>query len=448
MTVSVPAVHTPVPTSTSPVDFDANADALFTSLPPAVDGMNLQNAENNALKSVVDTAAASASAAQGAAQAHAAAAAADAAAQPWASGATYAVGARAWCPLNGRSHRRTTAGAGTTQPSLDAANWRPLLLDAGTGLPRARPTLRTTLAASRALDPRFVFTRASAGTAIGPKGDMLTLAANQPRFAHDPLTGECLGLLIEPAATNLLLNSATLGTQSVTVTSQPYTLSFYGSGTVTLSGAADALATGSGVYPARTTLTFTPAAGTLTLTVSGSVQFANLEAGLYASSWVPTTGAAATRAAETATFSGAEFAKAYLSGRGTLHAELQVVGFTGNASAVHLWDNSTANSLRLHNLNATNVRGVLNLGGNVQALANLSGPAQPGTVYSMAVAYQANNVLMCMNGGAVAQDVSATVPTMDRITLGGNSVAFVLRSLAYWPHALAAAELQALTTTN
>ncbi|MFV3388434.1 hypothetical protein ACNFCJ_24020, partial [Pseudomonas sp. NY15364] len=76
------------------------------------------------------------------------------------------------------------------------------------------------------------------------------------------------GLLIEESRTNLLLNSATLATQSVTVTAVAHTLSFYGTGSVTLSGAATGTLTGTGAGN-RVSLTFTPTAGTLTLTVSG-----------------------------------------------------------------------------------------------------------------------------------------------------------------------------------
>jgi hypothetical protein len=54
-------------------------------------------------------------------------------------------------------------------------------------------------------------------------------------------------------------------------------LSFYGTGTITLSGAFAGTLVGVGPFPARASLIFTPAAGTLTLTVTGSVLNAQLE---------------------------------------------------------------------------------------------------------------------------------------------------------------------------
>jgi hypothetical protein len=78
---------------------------------------------------------------------------------------------------------------------------------------------------------------------------------------------------------NLLGESDTLATQSRTVTAAQHTLSFRGTGTVTLSGASTSgplVGTGAGDV---VSLTFTPSAGSLTLTVSGTVEVAQLELG-------------------------------------------------------------------------------------------------------------------------------------------------------------------------
>jgi hypothetical protein len=68
---------------------------------------------------------------------------------------------------------------------------------------------------------------------------------------------------------NLLLNTTTLATQSVTVVAAAHTLRFTGTGSITLSG------TASGTYSAGSH-SITPTAGSLTLTVSGTVTDADL----------------------------------------------------------------------------------------------------------------------------------------------------------------------------
>jgi hypothetical protein len=55
------------------------------------------------------------------------------------------------------------------------------------------------------------FTRASSGTYVGSDGLIKTATTNEPRFDHNPTTGESLGLLVEEARTNLNLYSEDFG---------------------------------------------------------------------------------------------------------------------------------------------------------------------------------------------------------------------------------------------
>ena len=68
---------------------------------------------------------------------------------------------------------------------------------------------------------------------------------------------------------NLLLNSYVPATQSVTCTATAYTLALTGTGSVTLSGAGSGTLSGTGT--SMVLLHFTPSAGSVTFTVSGSV---------------------------------------------------------------------------------------------------------------------------------------------------------------------------------
>ena len=68
--------------------------------------------------------------------------------------------------------------------------------------PTIEPSLKLDFANARALDPRITFTRASTATYVGANGLIKTAGVNEPRFDHDPITGESLGLLIEESRTN------------------------------------------------------------------------------------------------------------------------------------------------------------------------------------------------------------------------------------------------------
>ena len=95
-------------------------------------------------------------------------------------------------------------------------------------------------------------------------------SANRGTLARRPLSG----------IRNLFTSAtATFSTRTFATSATPYTLSFKGTGTVTLSGTSTAgPLVGTGVNN-RVSLTFTPTAGTLTLTLSGSATQAQIEFG-------------------------------------------------------------------------------------------------------------------------------------------------------------------------
>jgi len=172
------------------------------------------------------------------------------------------------------------------------------------------------------LDARVTFTRTGdTATVTNSSGNIVGINANLPRFDFDPITLACKGLLIEESRTNVLVNSlingTNLTTQIVTTTAVAYTLSFYGTGNIVLSGTSSSTQTGSGAYPSRKTHTFTPTAGALTLTVSGTVQYAQLEVGGFVTSFIPTT-TATTRNNDVATMTGTNFSSWYNASQGAI----------------------------------------------------------------------------------------------------------------------------------
>ena len=138
-------------------------------------------------------------------------------------------------------------------------------------------------------------TRATTATRVDENDLVSSVASNVPRI--DYTGGGCPSILLEPQRTNLLLNSATVVTQTITTTAVANTLSFYGTGTITLSGTFAGTLVGTGASN-RVSLIFTPTAGSLVLTVSGSCTNGQLEVGAYPTSYIPTTTASVTRNAD------------------------------------------------------------------------------------------------------------------------------------------------------
>lgn len=77
----------------------------------------------------------------------------------------------------------------------------------GAIFPKIRPSLLLDFANSQRVDPRITFTRNSTAMRFNHNGVLEIVPANIPRIDYDPVTGECLGLLIEEQRTNLLTYS-------------------------------------------------------------------------------------------------------------------------------------------------------------------------------------------------------------------------------------------------
>jgi len=301
-----------------------------------------------------------------------------------------------------------------------------LRLGGGLGLPAGgsaggNPAASFDFLSGETLDSRVTFTRASSATRINASGALELVGTNAPRFDYDPVTLAPRGLLIEEPRSNLLLNSllsgAALSTQGVTVSAQPYTLSFYGTGSVTLSGAHSATLNGAGGYPSRVTLTFTPSAGTLTVTVTGSVQYAQLEVGSFATSFIPTAGAIVSRGADIAIILDID---GWINPvAGSVLAIVDIIGEGLSNNTIFDFDDNTLNNrmgifaFPTKILNATvQVGGINYVNSNTGNVMELSVP------FKAAFSYSSNRFSVVMDGGEVVTDTSVIVPTVAQMRLG------------------------------
>jgi hypothetical protein len=174
-----------------------------------------------------------------------------------------------------------------------------------------------------------------------------------------------------------------------------------------------------------------------------------LELGAFATSVIPTTTAAATRAADVAVMQGANFSNWYRADEGTVYCRFTTPTTTGSPFSI---DAGSANERLAFGMNNSNtlIRSRSIVGGVAQCDFSNTAIAFP-SVNNLGFAYKVNDFAAAVNGGTVLTDASGTVPAVNVLKIGTNvDGSFPLnghiRRLAFFPRRLANAELQGITS--
>lgn len=327
---------------------------------------------------------------------------------------------------------------------------------------------------------------------------LLTAGGNQPRFDCNPTTGESLGLLIEEQRTNLVFRSVYAGgnwtgygatlTQNYTIapdasqtacqifstgfqTTRIDTGALTGGTTYAVSiwmksntssnqtialQVGDNLALNCTVTPQwqRFTAAVPPASGGYNfIDLEGtandiSVWGAQLEQASFATSYIPTTGSAATRTADAASMTGNNFSSWYNANEGTMYSDHLLNAFNGTASFFYtLTAGANSNLFQSYYNTATSIL----LGGSANSTGQFaftfsSVPLQTKT----AVAVKANDFAGTVNGATVQTDTDGIMPVVNTLYIGNrnNSLEFngTIKKFAYYPIRLSNTNLVALTS--
>lgn len=296
----------------------------------------------------------------------------------------------------------------------------------------------------------LTFARVGSAMRFDSFGVMQSAAANEPRFDHAPLTGEPLGLLLEGPRANVFLNSETPQTQSIAVTAQAYTLSFYGTGSIVRSGVSSGTTNGVGAYPVRTRVTFTPAAGALTLTVSGDVQKCQLEAGAAASSYIPTNGVAATRLAESLYTTNLPW---FNQASGCFLVDLAVSALpVGNSGYYASFDAGATTSYLFQGLSTSNT--LLALMSGSKASGQTIGGVTFDVPFKSAFSYTAGKNAFAAKGLLDGDGTLRAAPlgaallrlNFGNVSAGNRPIDIRLRRFRYWNRRLSDEEIKRITT--
>ena len=189
------------------------------------------------------------------------------------------------------------------------------------------------------------------------------------------------------------------------------------------------------------------AAGTETVFLWG----AQLEAGAFPTSYIPTTTTAVTRNADVATVTGTNFSDFYNATEGTFASRF-IFGTDKIGTRVALASDGTS----------SNYVGILGstgggtgpffgiaTGGVTQTTVPAPGSITENTEYSVCGAYKVNDCVGAKDGGAVAIDTTATIPTVNRLELGASAGTNFLNGhimqVQYWPMRLTNNEVRAFS---
>lgn len=190
---------------------------------------------------------------------------------------------------------------------------------------------------------------------------------------------------------------------------------------------------------------------------SGTLVYgAQLEAGSFATSYIPTVASQVTRSADVPTMTGTDFSSWFNGTAGTIYVEAEYYagagpnlgGFSANSGSVggdNLIGIGTGSP-------STNARSFIYNGTTTEFSNSVTGGGATGAVVKQAVAYATNDAVVCANGVLSAVDTAVTLPTglnQARIgagAAGGGVLSGYYRVIRFYPERLTNAQLQALTS--
>ena len=384
----------------------------------------------------------------------------------------------------------------------------------------------------------ITFTRNSPATYVGEDGLIKTAAVNEPRFDHNPVTGDSLGLLVEEQRTNSLLQSENFSTtwvlQTATLNSNATTAP---NGTTT----AEKLIVTNGQGIGAANQEVSKAASSITYTFSvfikagehslfrmilreplnstnrADVQFnlstktfstpyvggtysnqrysfieypngwfrlimtatsgpettiraqvinnsagdgtsglfawgAQLEVGIFPTSYIPTTTASVTRNADVASITGTNFSSWYNQSEGSFYAEtVAALGITGASQGIFGVDDGTTSTNYFAGRTGTTkgFRLISRVSSSVDTDINL-GIHNDGTTAKTSYGIQQNNYALYSSTGLNGSDTSVLVPPgMNNMKIGNHIFGGIwggtIRRLTYFPTRLSNTTLQSIT---
>lgn len=171
-----------------------------------------------------------------------------------------------------------------------------------------------------------------------------------------------------------------------------------------------------------------------------------LEAGAFATSYIPTDATAVTRNADVATMTGANFSDWFNASEGSAVIQAIPSTISGTRPAVEFDDNTANESIALRSVAADPQLFVVDSGATQATLD--AGTITANTVYKLGGAWKDSSFAVAINGAAAVSQASGTYPTVTQARLGSDGTNYLngwLQNLRYWPQRIVNAEVQAFS---
>ena len=190
--------------------------------------------------------------------------------------------------------------------------------------------------------------------------------------------------------------------------------------------------------------------GTGTILIWG----AQMEAAAFPTTYIPTTTATVTRAADVASITGSNFSSWYNQTEGTVFANVTLTRppSTVGVNILGIGDGTNSNRVQLNSgsSSAGNINGVVTTGGVAQAQPLVGSISSVGP-HKIGFGYATNSVQIGVNGSLGTEDTSATMPstiTAAYLANGANPIApasMTFARLTFWPTRLSNEVSQRIT---
>lgn len=172
---------------------------------------------------------------------------------------------------------------------------------------------------------------------------------------------------------------------------------------------------------------------------------AQLEAGAFPTSYIPTTTTSLTRNADAVSMTGTNFSSWWVATMGGATAQYVPSTVSGTRPVIQFDDNTADNIIALRG-NTTNPE--LYIKATTDQAQIDAGTIAANTNYGLSGAWNTDDCAAAINGGSAVTDTIVTIPTVTQARLGSDGTNYLngrLQTVRYWPQRITNAETQAFS---